>query len=454
MRNFKPKIWFLIVVVIAILAANDIFNYIVGKKNEKLLAKRSIFDLAIMKLDELNYLTERIDEKQNDYLARNSDSVISIIGSLRKQKFDLIIRVDSLFVKPEFKTLDLKKSMETINKSKSAYFRFLDSTNYLSQWLMLNKSRHFLLNTAIKDIEKQIEDNKIKIESQTKTNLALISYTDIIQSVFVILITLLIIYILQDNKKQKELVAQLNQLNATKDKFFSIIGHDLKNPFSVILGFSELLIKNIEKYPTEKIHEFVGNIYQTSKTAHELLENLLDWSILQTGKIEPNPQLVKANDIIKDAVELVSSSANQKNISLSSHLPIDLMIFADKNMIFTVLRNLITNAIKFTDTNGKIEIKTNANGKYVSISITDNGVGIEKNAIENLFNIGSKNSTPGTQGEKGTGLGLLLCKEMIELNNGKIEIESQVGLGTIFTLQIPIAHASKPETAQIKLINS
>jgi signal transduction histidine kinase len=242
---------------------------------------------------------------------------------------------------------------------------------------------------------------------------------------------------LSENKRQIQLVKELKQLNATKDKFFSIISHDLRNPFQAILGFSDMLINNFDKYPKEQMLEFIGLINQSSKKAFELLENLLEWSNLQTKKMKPVFQSVSSYEIINEVTQLLSGMAEQKHISLIFDSTIDEKILTDRNMINTILRNLISNAIKFTGINGKIEIKTQSNSHTVAISIADNGMGMDKDDIEKLFKIETKISTTGTQGEKGTGLGLLLCKDLVELNHGSIEAVSEIGSGSTFTIRIP-----------------
>ncbi|MBI9052605.1 MAG: PAS domain-containing sensor histidine kinase [Bacteroidales bacterium] len=239
-------------------------------------------------------------------------------------------------------------------------------------------------------------------------------------------------------KTLKKSEKQLRDLNATKDKFFSIIAHDLKNPFNDLMGFSQLLDLNIEKYDNQKIKQFVNIIHQSSKLAYNLLENLLDWSRSQTGVLKFRPEKILINDLIKENIELLESTSKTKNLKILSDINDDFFAFADKNMIRTVIRNLISNAIKYTNPNGIIEIKISYLDNKCMIIISDNGIGISQNNIQKLFKIDESYSTPGTDKERGTGLGLILCKEFIEKNNGELWAKSTLGKGSDFIFTLPL----------------
>jgi signal transduction histidine kinase/ligand-binding sensor domain-containing protein len=230
---------------------------------------------------------------------------------------------------------------------------------------------------------------------------------------------------------------QLKVLNATKDKFFRIIAHDLRNPFSGILGFSDLLTHSVETNDREETLLYVRNIQHSAASAFKLLENLLDWSRSQTGVLEFNPESFKLFDIVNEIVELSEANSRTKNIQISSNISESLSVFADRNMLSTVLRNLLSNAVKYTPRNGLVEIAAKKLDKQVIVSVSDNGVGIKSSEIEKLFDISQKNSTLGTDHEKGSGLGLILCKEFIEKHGGKIWAESVSGSGSKFNFSIP-----------------
>ena len=232
---------------------------------------------------------------------------------------------------------------------------------------------------------------------------------------------------------------QLTEANATKDKFFSIIAHDLRNPFNSILGFSELLLKNIDKFDNEKIVRFVNTINSTGKSTYKLLENLLEWSRSQTGKIEFKPEDFILENLLIEVVDLSNNAAASKNITLSYEITDSLIAFADRNMINTVLRNLISNAIKFTNRNGSITITAKKHNNRIETSVKDSGVGMSKTAINSLFKISEKAGTLGTENEQGTGLGLILCQEFITKHQENIWVESEVGKGSEFKFTLPFS---------------
>jgi two-component system sensor histidine kinase/response regulator len=241
-----------------------------------------------------------------------------------------------------------------------------------------------------------------------------------------------------DITQNKNSELKLIELNATKDKFFSIIAHDLKHPFNSILGFSEHLIDKIHDKDYAQIGEFASIIRQSSDKAVGLLMSLMEWAQSQSNRIEFRPEKFDMNTIVKEVVLLLKGSAEQKSILINNTLSPGIMVNADKAMISTVLRNLISNAIKFTQPKGEISIASLVNQDELTISITDNGVGISLERINKLFKIGEGYPTKGTEKESGTGLGLILCKEFIDKNNGKIWAESIDGTGTKFSFSLPI----------------
>jgi len=230
---------------------------------------------------------------------------------------------------------------------------------------------------------------------------------------------------------------KLEQLNATKDKFFSIIAHDLKNPFNSILGFSDLLLQNIHRYDQLKIEMFLNTIKNSSKQAYDLLENLLVWARSQTGKIDYSPEPVDLNQRFSDNLGLLEAQTLNKKLKITTNIPDDTLVYGDKNMINTVIRNLVSNAIKFTFENGSINISVIDKDDMLEIAIKDNGIGIAPENLNKLFRIDSKYSTSGTNEERGTGLGLILCKEFVEKQGGKIWVESVLEKGSTFRFTLP-----------------
>ena len=249
---------------------------------------------------------------------------------------------------------------------------------------------------------------------------------------------------IEKEKQRQEIAAQRDQLqllNATKDKFFSIIAHDLKSPFNSILGFSNLLIRNAKNnnFDYEKNLVYANFIFDSANIAFTLLENLLTWSQSQRGVIKYNPDKFDLKKNIDRIISMYSNAALKKEINLSSIINKSLHVYADKEMVLTVLRNLISNAIKFSFLNSKIIISAKEEKEYLIVSVSDTGIGISEDAVKKLFEIDGGIQTEGTAKEKGTGLGLILCKEFVEKNNGKIWVESIKGEGSTFSFSIPNA---------------
>ncbi len=248
--------------------------------------------------------------------------------------------------------------------------------------------------------------------------------------------------LVQLNAKLVESEERLKELNASKDKFFSIIAHDLKGPFQNLIGYSQLLVQEFENLSSDEIREMSVDLYNSAKNLYRLLENLLQWSRLQRGVIEFNPIKFEIILVVSQNFDLLQNIAKEKNISLVSNVPENLTVYADLNMINTVIRNLLSNALKFTNCGGKIELNAApTNDNYVKIEIKDNGVGMSEEFVGNIFRIDSYKSTPGTNNEQGTGLGLILCKDFIEKNKGKITVESKLGEGTTFTILLPASNS-------------
>jgi signal transduction histidine kinase len=238
-------------------------------------------------------------------------------------------------------------------------------------------------------------------------------------------------------EKLKQTIFELKQANATKDKFFSIIAHDLGNLFSSLLSFSLILTEEKEKLEPAQTAKFVQHIFQASKKGYNLLKNLLEWARSQTGKIDIIIVKLPLKSIIYRNIALLAAPAEAKQIQIVSNLG-DLSVLSDKNMLNTIIRNLLANAIKFTPEHGTITIFAEQQDNWVEISIADTGVGIKPQDIEKLFRLDINHITIGTHQEKGTGLGLILCKEFVEQIGGSIGVESEEGKGSRFYIRLPI----------------
>ncbi len=231
---------------------------------------------------------------------------------------------------------------------------------------------------------------------------------------------------------------ELQESNAIKDKFFSIIAHDLRNPFCTLMIFTEMLQSNLKNHTLDKIEEYIQKIDQAAERGHALLENLLEWSRSQTGHIPFRPQHLTLKNIVAGSLETVIPHAHSKQIAVVySDIPENMVIFADVEMLTTIIRNLTSNAVKYTERGGEVNIRAKDAGAWIELTVADTGVGIKEKHLKNLFRIDAHRSTPGTVREKGTGLGLILCKEFVEKHGGEIRVESEVGKGSHFTFILP-----------------
>ena len=238
-------------------------------------------------------------------------------------------------------------------------------------------------------------------------------------------------------RKTIEYANKLEEANKTKDKFFSIIAHDLKNPFNTLIGYSDVLKSDFREYGQDEIYEQLNIIYNTSVNGYALLENLLKWSQSQTDKIVFEPVKVNLYEIIQICIDDVEHQCQFKDIDIINDVPENYHIIADKNLLKTILRNLISNAVKFTSRNGMVSISSNKDDKVTEVSVKDTGIGLSENELQNLFKIDKVYSKPGTNKEKGSGLGLILCKEFVEKHGGKIWVESELETGSVFKFTIP-----------------
>ncbi|HNY13269.1 MAG TPA: hybrid sensor histidine kinase/response regulator, partial [Candidatus Wallbacteria bacterium] len=243
--------------------------------------------------------------------------------------------------------------------------------------------------------------------------------------------------IIVKNAELDERNRQLWESIAAKDKFFSIISHDLKNTFSSIINFTGYLKNNFKTLNANDLEKSLTSINQSSTQVYELLDNLLKWALSQTGKVEFRPEAINIKDIMNETIGSLSASIENKKIKIVTNIDEELIAYADGNMVKTILRNLASNAIKFSHSAGEVEIGAKRAMEGIAISVEDNGVGISGDHIKNLFKIDASVKTSGTQNEKGSGLGLILCREFVEINGGKISVESEPGSGSKFVFTVP-----------------
>ena len=247
-----------------------------------------------------------------------------------------------------------------------------------------------------------------------------------------------------DKKSNEEKIVEyseeLKEINASKDKFFSIIAHDLKSPFHGLLGLTRMIAEEYNTMSKDEIKNYLKVIKESTESTYKLIENLLEWSRLESGKIKYNPALQNMFMIVEDTRILLNQNARLKNINLKNKVSHQSFIWGDDAMLQSLVQNLISNAIKFTPNGGSIEVLEKQQDDFIEYTISDSGVGIKEKDLDKLFRIDVSFSTKGTQQEKGTGLGLILCKEIVNIHGGNIKVTSKIGAGTkiIFTLKKPL----------------
>jgi PAS domain S-box-containing protein len=302
-------------------------------------------------------------------------------------------------------------------------------------------SERILAEKAINELNESLEHKVIERTAELKDALHIIEEANIELSQLNDNLALETSKLLQLNEKLAVSENNLKVANQTKDKFFSIIAHDLRNPVAAIFMNIELMNVYLDRFDKEELKKNFSRLFETSKHLKELVENLLQWSGTQTQRFEFVPEYFKLNDLVSSVVRLQKINADHKKITLSNNISnYDLEIYADKNMLNTILRNLISNSIKFTPSGGTIEIDAiNKKDKSnIEINVKDSGIGIPLAKLEKLFKNDDTFTTIGTSGEKGTGLGLMICKEFVEIHNGKIWIESEEGKGSTFYFTLPV----------------
>ncbi len=245
------------------------------------------------------------------------------------------------------------------------------------------------------------------------------------------------------NKKLLRSERSLKELNKTREKFFSIISHDLRSPFASIVSFSRIMKRDIHSLSKEELQDLVVELDRSVSKINSLLDNLLQWSQSQTGKISFEPRQFRLKELIGDNLNLYASNANEKGIRLIDNVDDDLDVWGDVNMIDTILRNLISNALKYTDRGGTVTVESKVRPKVAEISVSDTGVGISEEDQKKLFRADTLHSSFGTRDEKGSGLGLLLCQEFVKKHGGQISLQSKEGEGSVFSFTLPINNPSK-----------
>jgi len=335
--------------------------------------------------------------KQAGYDINYAVSGKSALNHVKKENYDLIL-LDVMM--PEMDGFEVCSKLKMDNKSKDIPVIFLTAKTDID-----SVTKGFQVG-GVDYISKPF--NKNELLARVKTHLEL-----------------------QQQKRT------LKELNATKDKFFSIIAHDLKGPLNQLLGLSEILQLELKEDNVEEVSKLTKLIYESAKSGRSLLENLLEWSRSQTGAIKFNPTIINIRKITSEVVDLMEYNAIQKNILITSTIGESINAVADENMVKTILRNLISNSLRFTHEGGKIAVLAEQIDEFVVVSVADSGIGLKGKDVKKLFRIDVNPSSIGESKEKGTGLGLILCKEFIDIIGGKIWVESEYEKGSTFKFSMP-----------------
>lgn len=303
--------------------------------------------------------------------------------------------------------------------------------------------------TEQQERENQLLRNNNEIQRITIRQQKMVSHILIIGGVLVLLVLVVVarsrISLKRLSTRLEKSEAELRKANADKDKFFTIIAHDLKSPFSGFLGTTDLLVADFDQLPTNSIKQLLVALKDSSSNLYALLESLLQWAQVQTGTMTYQFGERDVHDIAASVTRLLTPNVKQKQITLIQNIQPNTMVYADEKSVATILRNLISNAIKYTKPGGQIVVEAVEKKPWIEISVSDNGIGMKDETCEKLFDMTEKTSQQGTENETGTGIGLILCKEFVEKNKGQIRVESEAGKGSKFTFSLPTATAKQAE---------
>ncbi|MCK9210409.1 MAG: tetratricopeptide repeat-containing sensor histidine kinase, partial [Ignavibacteriaceae bacterium] len=404
--------------------------YSVKKNNTKAI---EYFTEALKNFRELDYKEEIIIAGQNLGLAYTKINNPTIGYPFIKDALALAQKINS----PKLISESLRftaEYYELINRFDSALV-FLKQHHALKD--SITEAENFSKLTSIEALyqsEKKERENRLlmqEVEGQKR------------QFTYILLIALLIFLlafgVVVKNKTLNKINKELKELHAMKDTFFRIIAHDLRAPFNAIFGLTDILLEDYQSLSEEEKHQFIEHIATASKQSYQLLENLLLWARTNTGRMEFNPKDYQLKSLVDETITLLEPLANNKNIQLLSDVPETIHVTADAEMLKTVLRNFLSNSIKFTnEKKGIIKLSAAISEDKVEVEISDNGIGMPEKVQQNLFRLDKTITTKGTKGEKGTGLGLLLCKEFIDKHGGNISVESKIDEGTKFIISLPV----------------
>lgn len=445
------KYYFLLVAVILVIVIITLISMNKKKKNVNIQLRESsqqlksrIRFIEFLSNSSTNLINVNINEIDNSII-----HALQFISEFTEQKFTALFNYfpnSKLFsLKQKYVNPDIVFDIENMEIN--------ENTEEILSPLLLDKPvTYFTADKSVKILNDLIDEEiksiiliPIKIDGKLWGIIAAgssekhISYNDELINIFTLTGEMLANAVKRKINEERLVFysKELEEINRSKDRFYSMVSHDLKSPFQGLLGLASFIISEADSLSKDEIKEFVGNIESSAKNLYGLLENLLNWTRFELGRIQFTPESFYLYDLLEEVENILLGIAKKKGIEIKLDVDKDFTMIADRKMMYSILSNLITNGIKFTKANGYVTVAAKKTASNVILTVTDNGIGMTKEQIDNLFDITNINSTPGTNNEKGTGLGLLLCGEMVEKHNGKIEITSSIGKGTCFIISIP-----------------
>lgn len=445
------KYYFLLVAVILVIVIITLISMNKKKKNVNIQLRESsqqlksrIRFIEFLSNSSTNLINVNINEIDNSII-----HALQFISEFTEQKFTALYNYfpnSKLFsLKQKYVNPDIVFDIENIEIN--------ENTEEILSPLLLDKPvTYFTADKSVKILNDLIDEEiksiiliPIKIDGKLWGIIAAgssekhISYNDELINIFTLTGEMLANAVKRKINEERLVFysKELEEINRSKDRFYSMVSHDLKSPFQGLLGLASFIISEADSLSKDEIKEFVGNIESSAKNLYGLLENLLNWTRFELGRIQFTPESFYLYDLLEEVKNILLGIAKKKGIEIKLDVDKDFTMIADRKMMYSILSNLITNGIKFTKANGYVTVAAKKTASNVILTVTDNGIGMTKEQIDNLFDITNINSTPGTNNEKGTGLGLLLCGEMVEKHNGNIEITSSIEKGTCFIISIP-----------------
>lgn len=424
--------------IIVVIYYNILFATSVLLSGSSIYFLPSIFSsvLFVMAISLMSIVASAVNFKLRQEAIKKSFEAKDIIDNSSDAIFKATRDGEIILTNPAFRTLfDIAEDEEGTKSNLKDYL--IDNAQYYSMMKKLEelKSIKEFECTFYRKGKDLIASLNVSLSSENNNNEGFIDGS---------------IHDITEKKIAEEKIKQYNQelenLNQSKDKFFSIVAHDLITPIAALLGYSEILANENEGLDIKHINEFAKSINTVSKSAHNLLLELLDWSRVHTGRMPCVPTSIDINYIVKEVKTLLSENLSLKKIELKNEIEPEQNVYADFKMLNSIMRNLVGNAIKFTNKGGVISVSSKRrDDKFLEIMVEDNGEGIPEKDIDKLFKIDSHHTTKGTQNEKGSGLGLILCKEFVEKNGGEIWVKSKIGQGAQFYFTLPMENSSTPD---------